>query len=229
MRPAETGGRRACSGTIDVHQLRDLLGIMVFDSEHEPIGTVEEIFYGEATTGPLWVGVATDRSGNSRMRLPLAGGTVGNGGLTLAYTTKYVPPAGAVAGDIGRARDLMQSISLKARSERLDGTHVILLEGEADAFTAPVAKDALENALRAEENVIVIDLTGVTFIDSTMLGIFIDASRLLRARGGVFGIACADEHIKKVFRITGLDGVIQVYESAREAVSSLTKARGTCN
>ncbi len=123
----------------------------------------------------------------------------------------------------------MPSISLKARSERLDGNHVILLEGEADAFTAPVAKDALEKALRAGANGIVVDLTEVTFIDSTMLAIFIDANKLLRARGGVFGIASADEHIRKVFRITGLDGIIRVYESASEAVSSLTEAPETCN
>ena len=116
---------------------------------------------------------------------------------------------------------LMPSISLKARNECFDGNHVILLEGEADAFTSPVAKDALEKALRAEANVIVVDLSAVTFIDSTMLEIFITTTKLLRARGGVFGIACADEHIRKIFRITGLDRIIRVYESAGEAVSSL--------
>jgi anti-sigma B factor antagonist len=120
------------------------------------------------------------------------------------------------------------SIFLKAKSQRRDDHHVILLEGEADAFTAPVARDALAKSLRADAKVIVVDLTGVTFIDSTMLGIFIDATKRLRARGGAFGIACANEHIRKVFRITGLDGLIQVYVSACEAVSSLTEAQETC-
>ena len=120
------------------------------------------------------------------------------------------------------------SISLKAENQRRDGNHVILLEGEADAFTAPVAREALEKSLRADANVIVVDLTAVTFIDSTMLGVFIEATQLLRARGGAFGIACTDEHIRKVFRITGLDGIIQIYVSACEAVSSLTEAQETC-
>ncbi len=89
--------------TIDVHRLRELRGIMVFDSAHEPIGTVEEIFYDEATTRPLWVGVAADRSGNSRMLLPLEAASIGDCGLTLPYTKEYVRRAPAVVGDIGRA------------------------------------------------------------------------------------------------------------------------------
>jgi len=88
--------------TSNDHRLRDLLGITVFDSEHEPIGTVIEIFYDEATTRPVWVRVAADQSGNSRMLLPLEGASIGDRGLTLPYTTKYVRRAPAVAGDIGR-------------------------------------------------------------------------------------------------------------------------------
>jgi hypothetical protein len=91
--------------TIDVDLLRELRGIMVFDSAHESIGTIEEIFYDEATTRPLWVGVAADRPGTSRMLLPLEAASIGDGGLTLRYTKEYVRRAPLVAGDIGRAGD----------------------------------------------------------------------------------------------------------------------------
>ncbi len=98
-------------------RLRELLGILVFDSEHEPIGTVEEIFYDEATTRPLWVGVAAYRSGNGHMLLPLETASIGERGLTLAYTTNYVRHAPAVAGDIGRwLQELHAYYGLTARS-----------------------------------------------------------------------------------------------------------------
>ena len=44
--------------TVDIDRLRELLGVMVFDSAHEPVGTVKEVFYDDATTVPSWLGVA---------------------------------------------------------------------------------------------------------------------------------------------------------------------------
>lgn len=91
--------------TVDIHRLRELLGVMVFDSAHEPVGTVEEVFYDEATTRPLWVGVASAPSATRRVLLPLESALIGDGGLTVPYTKDYVRRAPAVAGDIGRARE----------------------------------------------------------------------------------------------------------------------------
>ena len=91
--------------TIDVDRLRELRGVMIFDSADDSIGTIDEIFYDEATTRPLWVGVAADRPGTSRMLLPLEAASIGDGGLTLPYTKEYVRRAPAGAGGIGRLRE----------------------------------------------------------------------------------------------------------------------------
>ncbi len=115
-------------GATDVGRLGDLLGIEVFDSEHQPIGTVEKIFYDEETTRPLWVDVAAgrgphavrpaaDQPGESHMLLPLQAASVDERGLTLAYTTKYVRHAPAAAGDIGRwLQELHAYYGLTARN-----------------------------------------------------------------------------------------------------------------
>ncbi len=78
---------------------------MVFDSAHEPIGTVDEIVYDEATTRPLWVGVTGDSSGDRRMLVPLEGAAIGDGGLVLPYTEELVHRAPPVDGDIGRRQE----------------------------------------------------------------------------------------------------------------------------
>ena len=90
------------SSTIDVHRLLELRGVMVFDSAQDSIGPIEEIFYDEATTRPLWVGVAADPSGARRMLLPLEAASIGDLGLTLPYTREYIRRAPTVAGDIAR-------------------------------------------------------------------------------------------------------------------------------
>lgn len=87
--------------TVDIHRLREFLGVTVFDSAHEPIGTVEEVFYDEATTRPLWFGVAAAPSEDSRVVLPFESALIGDGGLTFPYTKDFVRRAPAVAGDIG--------------------------------------------------------------------------------------------------------------------------------
>jgi hypothetical protein len=88
---------------IDAHRSGELMGIIVFDSEGEPIGTVEEIFYDETRTQPSWVRVAAYGSGNSPKPLPLEGAVVRKGGLTLPCATRYLPRAFGSRADIGRA------------------------------------------------------------------------------------------------------------------------------
>ncbi len=89
--------------TIDVHRLSDLCGTTVFDSSNDPIGTVEEIFYDEATIRPVWVGVAAGASADKRVLVPMETALVGNGGLTLPYTEQHMRGAPSAAGTIGRA------------------------------------------------------------------------------------------------------------------------------
>ena len=53
--------------TVGIDQLRELLGLMVFDSANEPVGTVKEVVYEEATNWPVWIGVAAAPSATSRI------------------------------------------------------------------------------------------------------------------------------------------------------------------
>lgn len=91
--------------TVDIDRLRELLGVMVFDSAHEPVGTVKEIFYDEATTAPSWLGVAVAPSATSRVLVPLESALIGGGGLTFPYTKDFMRRATVAAGDLGGARE----------------------------------------------------------------------------------------------------------------------------
>ena len=101
----------------------------------------------------------------------------------------------------------------------MNGVAVIGLRGEADLHTAPILRDALDQAVEAGTGAIVVDLTGVTFVDSMMLGVLLGASRKLRPHGNELRIVVDDPHVRRIFELTLLDRVLQLYPSLEGAVA----------
>ena len=106
----------------------------------------------------------------------------------------------------------------------LDEVHFVSLAGEADAFAAPSAERDLDRALARGARVVVVDLTDLTFIDSTMLGVLVATGRRLRADGGQLAVVCPDEQIRRLFDMTRISELVSVLPSIR-ALSSLSRAK----
>jgi anti-sigma B factor antagonist len=104
------------------------------------------------------------------------------------------------------------------------GHHIIAVRGEIDLFTAPELKQALTEAVEAGDYRVVIDLTDVSFLDSTALGVLIGAVKRLRSRGGALAIVNTETSIAKTFEITGLDQIFTIVPSRHEALSALDDA-----
>lgn len=97
------------------------------------------------------------------------------------------------------------------------GDVVIALTGDIDIHTAPHLRDRLAS-LHGEGNTsIVVDLGGVTFLDSSALGALVAAHRELTAAGGTLKLAAPRTHVRKVFRISRLAEVIPLYDSVEAA------------
>jgi anti-sigma B factor antagonist len=105
-----------------------------------------------------------------------------------------------------------------------DGVASVGVVGEADLYTAPELKDALNGLVEQEAYFILVDLTRTSFLDSTTLGVLMGAVRKVRARGGQIVLACADPNIRKIFEITMLDRVFEIFETSDEGVARLRKA-----
>jgi anti-sigma B factor antagonist len=67
---------------------------------------------------------------------------------------------------------------------------------------------------------VIVDLSGVTFIDSTALGVLVSGAKRVRPRNGNLDIVCTDENIIRIFEITGLDRIFGIFASRSEALSS---------
>lgn len=102
-------------------------------------------------------------------------------------------------------------------SER-DGWSVLQVGGEIDVATAPRLREQLIKLVNEQRFMIVVDLGGVDFIDSTGLGVLIGALKRVRTHDGNLVLVCTEPRIVKVFEITGLNQVFQIHSSVDAAV-----------
>lgn len=85
------------------------------------------------------------------------------------------------------------------------------LAGEIDAATVGLMKQDIGDAIAANPGTIVtIDMTGVTFLDSTGLGALVSALRQAHDNGGDIRITNVASNVRKVFDITGLSKVFEL-------------------
>jgi anti-sigma B factor antagonist len=99
---------------------------------------------------------------------------------------------------------------------------VVLVEGEHDIYTAPTLRDRLDEALGRGEG-IVVDLTGATFVDSSVLGALLDARRRALESGQGFVVCVAETvepGVQRILDITGLVPVLPVLRVRDEAIDA---------
>ncbi|WP_456276980.1 STAS domain-containing protein [Bacillus sp. AK128] len=89
-------------------------------------------------------------------------------------------------------------------------THHVFVKGEVDAYTAPKLKDEIVPLAEGKDVNLVIDLSGVSYIDSTGLGVFIGALKSTRKFGGTLQLVGLNDRVKRLFTITGLNEIIDI-------------------
>lgn len=96
---------------------------------------------------------------------------------------------------------------------------VVVVNGEIDVYTAPILREKLVSLISAERFHIVVDMTKVSFLDSTGLGVLVGCMKRLRSHSGTLRLVCAESRILKVFSITGLTQVFPIFETLDEALA----------
>ena len=90
------------------------------------------------------------------------------------------------------------------------GIAVVEVAGEVDVYTAPTLRQHLRDATGGSTPKVVVDMSEVTFLDSTGLGVLVGAMGRVREAEGTMRLVVNSDHILKVLRITGLDALIPV-------------------
>jgi anti-sigma B factor antagonist len=100
-----------------------------------------------------------------------------------------------------------------------DDAQVILLGGELDLYNAEAMREALFTACSGGPPKIVVDLSEVEFMDSTALGVLIEARTKLPNRNA-FLLAAPGLETKRALHISGLDRHFSVHESVDDALAA---------
>jgi anti-anti-sigma factor len=93
---------------------------------------------------------------------------------------------------------------------------VVKLAGDLDLYNAEQVRSALVGVIDQAPSRIVIDASEVEFIDSTALGVLIDAHRKLE---GGLRVASPQDPIRRALQISGIDRHLKVHESVEDALA----------
>ena len=96
---------------------------------------------------------------------------------------------------------------------------LVELTGEADVTNSDALRDVLDAEAAKQPRTMIIDLSGLRFMDSSALHVVLRANRVMDRQGGVLALASPREPVAKMLRLTAADQLIPVYPSVREATA----------
>jgi anti-sigma B factor antagonist len=95
---------------------------------------------------------------------------------------------------------------------------VVALAGELDLYHAPAVRKTLLEAVARAPRRLVVDLTEVTFLDSTMLGVLVEARAAL-GDGDAFVLAAPGLEARRALEVSGLDRHFSVHKTVESALA----------
>ncbi|KRV50043.1 anti-anti-sigma factor [Wenjunlia vitaminophila] len=101
------------------------------------------------------------------------------------------------------------------------GWTVLRIEGDMDLVSSPAVRQRVHAAVAKGERRVVLDLTGVTFCDSSGIGVLIASRRLMRSCNGGLRLVMSTEgtHVNRVFTALGVRSLFDVYPELDSAAS----------
>jgi anti-sigma B factor antagonist len=94
-----------------------------------------------------------------------------------------------------------------------EGSHTLVLSGELDTRSVPILESAISRCCADGPTAIILDLSELTFIDSSGLWTILAAMRWCERQGRGFSIIPGSESVQQVFEVTGLSDVLPFRET----------------
>ena len=110
-------------------------------------------------------------------------------------------------------------LHLRLREET--GYRVLYVSGELDIATAPLLRSRSTDLLHGSATPLLIDLSGVTFCDSSGLSAMVAAERAAGMQRISLAFVKVSDPVAKLFRITNLDHCLRIYTDLPTAVAKL--------
>ena len=114
-----------------------------------------------------------------------------------------------------------QSASAEARIEdESNHPHAVVISayGELDLHVTPELQDRIDAAIERGAELVVVDLSAVTFIDSMALGVLLGSANRLERRGGALRLVVPSADLRRIFEISHLDRIFTLEWTREDAV-----------
>jgi anti-sigma B factor antagonist len=102
-----------------------------------------------------------------------------------------------------------------------ESKNVLPLEGEIDLHVSPRVSQKLAEIIQSKPSRVVVDLSRVTYIDSSGLAALIQGMRDVEDYGGRFALAGVQENVLSIFETSRLDKVFLIYPHVDAALSDI--------
>jgi anti-sigma B factor antagonist len=102
----------------------------------------------------------------------------------------------------------------------VEHAHLVTASGELDVAAAPQLSAILTMGAASSESVVVLDLVGATFLDSTALGVVIRAADQLKGAGKRLFVAAPEGPVSRLLELTNLKQHFAVYGSREDAIAA---------
>jgi anti-anti-sigma factor len=96
---------------------------------------------------------------------------------------------------------------------------LVSVSGELDLYTSDHLQGAIGEATSQGADAVLLDLSGVAFIDSTALGVIVQETKRLEGRGHSLILVTNDPRALRVLEVTGLDRVVRRHATLDDALA----------
>ena len=114
---------------------------------------------------------------------------------------------------------------MKFRESRHDQIHIFHLEGEIDMHYAPALRALFKGKSDRRCPVLVLDMSGVGFIDSVGISVLLEYLRDATEFGGHFCIVGLTTPVRHIFDIVQLHKALPIFNDLNEAKAALSHGR----
>jgi anti-sigma B factor antagonist len=98
---------------------------------------------------------------------------------------------------------------------------VLVIDGELDLVTAPQLAARATTAIDDGAHDVIIDISALTFCDSSGLSIFVRIANRLRAHSGSLALVGPSSLVRRVLEVSGLDEAFIVVDDVPDALAAL--------
>lgn len=115
---------------------------------------------------------------------------------------------------------MVETLSTVRRSLKGKDVEIISLRGRLDALTAPELREEFREFIANGHNRLVLEFSGVTFVDSSGISVIITLLKAATANGGDVVLAKLPATVRSILELTRLNKVFRIHDDVDVACES---------